>query len=113
LRCQFSIPEDDWSTPVMVQWRFKDEDIDGASDVVSSEVATHTITNFTDEGMYSCVVSTDYWSITSANVLVKEAGVYLYALDELMHTLCVFKFMYFRKIVPWYLLYLEYACIYI
>ena len=79
MTCQFTIPDDDWSARVMIQWRFNGVDINGASEELSSGIATHTVTDFqiTNEGMYSCVVSTDYWSVTSTNLFVKMAGVYM------------------------------------
>ena len=77
MTCQFTIPDDDWPEWVKIQWRFKGMDLSLTSAPLSSGIANHTISNFqtTDEGMYSCVISTDYWSVTSTNLFVKMAGV--------------------------------------
>ena len=58
-----------------VQWR-----VNGSllrNDTLTNGVVIHQILNFqlSNEGDYSCVVTTKYWSVSSDNVNVKIAGV--------------------------------------
>jgi len=59
-----------------VQWRFRDGRIDGGTNPLINGVTTYTINDFqpSHDGDYSCVVTTEYWSVSSANMYVRIAG---------------------------------------
>ena len=57
---------------INVLWKFNGSHVDNDGSV------TYTIDSFqsSNEGYYSCVVTTKYWSISSVDLYVKTAGMH-------------------------------------
>ena len=65
-----------------VLWKFNDNHINtnDARIDTNGDGTTLTINSFrsSDEGYYSCVVTTKYWNVSSVHLHVKAAGVYVH-----------------------------------